>query len=396
MNRSKLSGVAKVLVTLYSLGVAVPGFAQETIPAEVDSNKAQVEDAEKGAKSEEKKRTKKKKPKKKTTKKKSGRPKAPEPLMGVIKAKGLGDSKAFCFFDKKGKMVQCGKVLRDKADKEKYVISQFEKYAEEKALTPDLSPKAPPASSNARMWFLYNPALFSATSASTLGYKKVEPAQPRDSLWEPSGAYNQALFSFGMQVKVPLGSSFGLLPGFRYRAKDAFLIDSNYDEPTIIPEQDPDGVRQQKVFARIHQEESAVGMWLDFEYWRFDPMKDLEVFLTSGLDIDMSTLKMRAVRLDDAGILVDAALADATSELTVVSARLGAGFDYLIYKSFGIHTGLNILVPFLEMGRKFDGDISDFNANYLSENADDDLGKQLGHKKASFGAEITIGIVQEL
>jgi hypothetical protein len=390
--------MAMISTICLSLGFGTPALSQEESKPEEKTQEtkdsvSEDKDAKEKEPSKKKKKRKKKKSSSKGKKKKRGRP---GKIRGEIKAQDIGNSRSYCFFDKKGEMVQCGKVIRHKSKKEKYKLREFRKPSEERKLTPELGAPGGGSAGGARMWALYNPAIITPVSYNRLVYADNEPQDLRGTLWSPKETIEEGYFSFGMQVSIPLSKSLSLLPGFRYRVMSAFEGESNYDEATIFEENDEGGFRQQQVFSSISQKASSLGFWLDVEYLRLKFGKDASLFLTGGADLDLSTLDFRAIRVDEGEELPTTVLAEGTSETTIFSLRTGVGFDYLVYNSFGLHTGINMLIPIYATDPTFEGEVNDFNTEFLETDPQEDLQSQLGHGKSSFGIEITFGIVQEL
>jgi hypothetical protein len=300
-----------------------------------------------------------------------------------------------CFFTKSGKQVACGAVTKI-SKKAGTITLRIESALDAKKVKKGMAVgpegEAPEPASKAggakgggykgkkspfRVWGLFNPAI-----ATPAVYKKISylaPAsEPADTLWSADADVKSAIMGFGLQVGIPMGS-FSLNPGFRYRSYTGSVVDADY-----VPQ-------RENPYASVEQSATALGFWLDFQYYRMPMGSIMWLNMTSGLDADMSTVNVKAQKIDDdAG--TESSIVDATSKLTVLSLRFGAGLDILFTKSFGMQAGLNLIVPVAEFGKAFSGSFADDEGRGLSDPGAD-LEAALAHKKGGVGIDATLGLV---
>ena len=182
--------------------------------------------------------------------------------------------------------------------------------------------------------------------------------------------------SFNLEAGIPLGS-FSLDPGLRYRRFTAAVVDADY-----IPQ-------RQNPYVSTEETASALGLFVDFQYFRLPFFGASGLNLTTGLDVDNSTVTLKAAtKSDDATVQASGVTASADSKLTVISLRLGAGVDLLFAKVFGVTAGLTVMVPMTEVGKKFSGSLTDADSSRVPADSGKDLQAALDHKKNSVAYEI--------
>ncbi len=287
-----------------------------------------------------------------------------------------GDSA--CILNKSGKEIVCGQIT--KVRKGGFILSIEDKSLASKVRkgqTVTLASSSPPSTDESPIVIraVYNGTIMGPTSYAKAGY--VAPATPSNPaskpLWETGAAESKAFLGAGLGVSIPIGS-FALNPGFRWRSYLSSTLSTDYD-PVVKTR-----------YAEITQSMSALGLWLDMTVFRVSGLS-----VDAGIDMEMSTVDFKANLIDEkTGSSAD--LTSATSKLNVVSLRTGIDFDLLIFGPAGLTFGLDLLVPLVEMGRKFssthDGDgFANNNANVAS-----DLQASLAHKKNSFAFDFSLGV----
>lgn len=313
-----------------------------------------------------------------------------------------------CFFDDTEKEIACGKVTKVKGTAVTVKVTAAKKLkkvtegmaakpkgdaaAADEEATPKKGKKGAAAKKGKdkskgknplRIIGIYNPALSSPFVYKKLAYAAPSSTTP-ETLWSQDKTVGTAMkdnpLSLTMQVAIPLGN-FSIAPGVRYRSYKPSLIDADY----ILNRENP--------FVRTEMSATSFGLIVDFMYYRGALMPDL-IFadLTGGLDVDNSTVSLTAKKEDDSGQAAAATgdIAKATSKLTVVSLRVGAGVEAMVLKLIGVRLGLNLMVPLLETGATFSGEISDEESRG-QEDPGEDLKKALDHKKNSMAIEISFG-----
>lgn len=232
-------------------------------------------------------------------------------------------------------------------------------------------------SSPFRVWFYYSPALATPAVYNKLGYAAPTSETP-DTLWSDDKKTASTLFGLNLQVGIPLGA-FSLNPGLRYRKFTPSVVDSDYTPQRENP------------YASTEETASATGVWVDFQLFRVPFSGASSLWMSSGVDMDMSTVILKTTKKDDSGATAESEIAKASSKLNVISLRVGAATDIVFAQVFGLSIGTTIMVPLSESA-KFSGDLSDGEARGQAEPGDD-LKKALGHKKNSVAYELSLGSV---
>ncbi len=306
-----------------------------------------------------------------------------------------------CVFSEANKKLGCGTVVKVKGTT---VTVKFENAKGMKKMKPGLPAKVgeePPAAADAeeasddtpkkgaknvakgpkvkkspfRVWVYYSPALATPAVYNKLGYAAPANETP-DTLWSDDKKTASTLFGVNLQVGIPLGA-FSLNPGFRYRKFTPSVVDSDY-----IPQ-------RENPYVSTEETASATGLWVDFQFYRMPFSGASSFWLSSGVDMDMSTVTLKATKEDDAAGGTSSEIAKADSKLTVISLRVGAATDIVFAKVFGVSIGTTIMIPLSETA-KFSGDITDGEARGHADPGDD-LKQKLGHKKNSVAYELSLG-----
>lgn len=298
-----------------------------------------------------------------------------------------------CFFNAQNKKIDCGAITRVKgtvatvklksAKKMKRIkVGMLAGPAEGGADAGAAGDAAPAEASYAgkkspfRVWGTYSPALATPATYAKLGYAAPTTDAP-ETLWKSDATVATALFGFNLQFGIPMGS-FSLNPGFRFRSFTPSLIDSDF-----IPQ-------KENPYVSTEQKATALGLFFDFQYFRMPVLSASSFWLSSGLDIDNSTVTLTATKKDDSGTVPEEEVASATSKLNVASLRASAGFDLVFAKPFGAFFGLTLMAPLAEFGGTFSGDLGENQARGQADPGED-LKKSIAHKKNSVAYEVSLG-----
>lgn len=228
-----------------------------------------------------------------------------------------------------------------------------------------------------RIWALYSAALSTPAVYNKLGYAAPSSETP-ETLWSDDKTTKSSLFGFNFQVGIPLGA-FSVNPGFRYRKFTPSVVDSDY----VSQRADP--------YTSTDETASALGIWTDFQFYRMAFSGASSFWLSSGIDMDMSTVTLKTTKKDDSGATAETEIAKAESKLSVLSLRLGAATDLVFTKVFGVSVGTTIMIPLSASG-KFSGDLADGEGQGQADPGED-LKKALGHKKNTVAYELSLGAV---
>jgi hypothetical protein len=208
-----------------------------------------------------------------------------------------------------------------------------------------------------------------------IAYSAPETAAPT-TLWSKDKVINSASLGLGFEAAIPLGK-LALIPGARYRSFTPSLIDSDFNKGKLNP------------YVSTEEKATAIGAYVDVQYLRLNLAPIIAVNLLAGLDLDMSTVTVKATKKDDTPGIAAAEAASATSKLNVVSLRLGANMDVMALKVIGGRIGLGVMVPLAAFGASFNGKLAEDRA--LTTPGGDDLKQAIGHKKSSLGLELQVG-----
>lgn len=230
-----------------------------------------------------------------------------------------------------------------------------------------------------RFWLDYGK--FVAAPAT---YKKLSYNAPTDeapsTLWS-SDKESSDTAGFNFQVGIPL-AGFSLNPGVRYRTYTPSVVDADYVKQRANP------------YVSTDQQGTAYGAFVDFAFLRIPFIPQIAFNTSAGLDVDMSTVTIDAKKETDdptnSPIEGSDTITSLTSKLTVISLRLGTGFDF-VFGVFGGHFGLNLLLPVSESG-SVSGSFGDGEDRGV-EDQKEDLKRALAHKKNGYAGELLLGLM---
>ncbi len=305
---------------------------------------------------------------------------------------GIEKGARVCIYKENGKRAACGKVGRIKNEKAYMKVSKKRIRRVKKGMaarSPDAAPsqgelsQAVSSSSKTgsmRFNLFWAGAVISPYSFQKLTYV-VPESEARSSLWNQEGAVTTQLFGVGLSAGFVVGPGM-LITGLRYRASDDIAIDSDYS------------ATDSNIYTSMTESASSMGLFVDYGYMTIPMGSMFALDLKSGLDIDMSTVKLAATVKDDSGASEESDLASVESKLTIASLRLGAGLDALFLGPVGINLGVNVLVPLMVASEAFSGSVTDSQETTMDEDTQtEDMKTQLAHEKSGFGAEIVLGLV---
>jgi hypothetical protein len=303
-------------------------------------------------------------------------------LDGMKTTKGA----VLCIFSGK-KKIDCGSVVSIKAGVA-YVSVENKKNLKRikkgMTVTPESGDSAATAdkgsSSSTKIWLSWAPGIVTPAVYNMIGYTAPEAEGASESLWESDGVASQTLMGFGLQVGIPVGRM-AIVPGLRYRTFGANQVDADY---IYKKAGDP--------YVETITAATALGVFADFAFLSIPFGSVMDLYGTGGLDIDMSTVTVKAEKLHGTDPAQTGPIASATSNLTVVSLRVGGGLNLIPVKPFGISAGLNILVPLVELGKKFSGSLEENEGRGVPEPGED-LKTKLGHKKNGFGLDVQASVL---
>ena len=139
---------------------------------------------------------------------------------------------------------------------------------------------------------------------------------------------------------------------------------------------------------------SVIALWVDSFLFQFP--KDLPgtgggLRFGAGLELDYSTLKFSATRMDSTHYTSPLKIARTYSQNHTVSLRIANEAFYSLRSTFGFFFSLNILVPIISYSPPPSSGFANVSAED-EERRKDDLRESINHKKNSFGIEMLLGV----
>lgn len=294
-----------------------------------------------------------------------------------------------CFFEENGEKIGCGLVRKVKDKKVTVAIKskkKLEKIMEGSKAYPlgsgptDVEGEAAKgkdaATTNAPGKKIIG--FYSFGLLTTATYQKLLYEAGSTSLWTSDGTSSSSQLGFGAQVSIPV-KRIAVNPGFRYRTFKTFQGDNYYTSAS-----DP-------LYVVTTVSASELGLFADGQLFQKPVGKKVLLRGGAGLDLAISTVNFTAEKNDESGKTPKLELASAKSILNIFSLRVVGGLDIHITKKLGITGGATLFLPLLASGGKIDGKFvgGEEAKNVPDQNAD--ITNKLAHKKAGFGAEITLG-----
>lgn len=293
---------------------------------------------------------------------------------------------SICVYSTKNKKIDCGTVFRVKGSSayvkftSKKGLKKIKKGFRTAVVGEESSPSASDKNSGFKLWLSYTPGIATPAVYQNLGYA-APTSEPPETLWEPDGKVTSSLIGFGLQASIAVGP-ISVIPGFRYRLYSPNNVDANYS------------IGRGNPYVSTTTSATAFGFFADGILFDKAIGKTSSIYAGTGLDVDMSTVTIKAEKKDDTGANLEGSVATATSNLTVISLRAGGGYNLVPAKPFGISAGVNILLPLVELGKKFAGSLEENESRGLAEPGAD-LREQLGHKKNGFGLDAHLSVLLE-
>lgn len=229
--------------------------------------------------------------------------------------------------------------------------------------------------------YVYTP--LSPTVYENLSYKAVQFGSSnagRSSSWQTNGNVKASLIGFQGSFFFANGPTAIWNIGLRFRT---FPTTTKYAEYI-------EGNNSQYV-KTVH---SANAFGLIFEWLKQKPITDaITLNFGGGLDIERSGVSVKSTRYND-GTNASDEIANATSSVMTFSARGTGSATYWLTKG-GIDLGVHGLLPLFNLASAVTGSFAD-PALGSSVDAAADFKTSAKHKKAVYGAEVTLGYIYPL
>lgn len=309
---------------------------------------------------------------------------------------GLKKGMSVCINDSKGKQIECGSIsaLKKKVATVKVSPAGAKKMKRGMEAIADgggssgggtRSAKAPAKyRRNIKSMYIMTP-MFPST------YQKLAYAPPpvtgtASTLWEPIGPPDISIMGFGAEAEFSVGSSMSAAVGFRMRLHRDFASEADF----VQRELDTNGQKQRiPEYVETLESTSAMGFWADLYFYDMRFGKSTALRLGSGIDMDMSTVTLKATQLDDDQKATIGEFMTATSKLSVISLRLIPSLFYFL-DPVGLSITPTFMVPIAAMGASFAGENTDSHATALGGvDPLEDTKAALGHQKNSFAMMVS-------
>ncbi len=231
------------------------------------------------------------------------------------------------------------------------------------------------------LYLIYDPSLMGPSSFKTNVTYKVPPADGSATTLFESADYGMVPFSFGVQGDMFISPTFGIGAGLRFR-----MFKFNTE---IMADYIPTSTT---TFASTSENATAMGFFVSgFYYYGLGSGMGLK--LGTGLDIDMSTVAFTAGQFTDGAAGADPTengeLYSLKSKLMVVSLKLDAFFNMLVFGPVAIDVGTSLFVPVMS-SRSGKPVVNDANvAKNANVDGEKDLVDAIDHK-ATFGVELLL------
>jgi hypothetical protein len=314
-------------------------------------------------------------------------------LLDVGADETLETETEICVYNENDKKIDCGTITKIKG---KTATVKMKSKKKLKKIKPDMAARPPDsdgsdgaeggssksASGKMPMGVL---GRYIYTIAAPSTFKKngyvVPTSKTPSTLWKDEGAVSDSALGFSLAFAIPV-SKYSIIPGLRFRSLASVEVLSDYASDRRDP------------YVSTLTTASNLGLFADFQFLRMPLGSTASIAffsMSSGLDIDASTVTFKAEKRDDTGATPTTPLASATSKLTVLSLRVSGGLDILFEKFIGLSSGLNVLLPLTAFGASFSSQMEDSEKRGV-EDPQTDLKNAVGHKKSGFGAEFYLGL----
>jgi hypothetical protein len=317
-------------------------------------------------------------------------------VIDLGKQDGIRNRSKICFKSSSGRKLGCGVVVKAKKTSSYVRVKSKKRFRKIKRNATAYQPGGAKSGRSSGGKFLalraqLQPAIVSQTVYNTFSY--VPASQDTSTLWGTegqrsssiSGSVGAFLNSIGLEAEL-LG--LGIAGGVRVLRKfQKFGGDADFS----LNEADA------SKYVEFFLESSFFGVYLDYYFIKPSSRKSGGIKLGAGIDFEQSTVIFDLQQKEDgSGAAVD--LYHAESNLSVISLRLPAAYEYPITKSLGLNLGMTILLPLTGDTPEVTGGALDesLTTQYAGDNKaaaqQEDLILAMGHSKNSFGVEGVFGV----
>ena len=196
------------------------------------------------------------------------------------------------------------------------------------------------------------------------------------SLWKPDNKVIGGILGVEATFAVPLTSKLAIVSGAHYRYTPTDTLSVDYDGT------DPSVYAQSRTTAR------SFGFSVDADYGVLIH-GDLAWHLLGGLDVDESRINYTATAQGGS----ETTIASLRSQLDIISLRLGSSVNILL-GPIAVGSGITILRPMIgsAVQRSSEQNLKPEVSSSQRSSAAADLAHALGHKRSTFGAQLSLAV----
>ncbi len=315
------------------------------------------------------------------------------------KITGFEKGTTVCILDSDDKKLGCGKIV--KAGRKKAFVKIRKKVFEtlvigmkvvlktDLNLGKDKSKNLDSQQTKMKLKFIYSAAILAPTKFNRL---IKSPAIISDSgvTVNPSQEYevikssNSSLFEGGLEFEYLISKSFSLALGGRYSpycevGGGSFSCSSTYDSSKTTFADGTIPQDENRAYL-VSQKLMGIGAWFDFYFLNID-FGSLIWKIGSGMDYEMTTIKMNVTEVDDTDEKFSNNVLSVTSKLSVLSLRLPMPF-ILNFGGADLFFGPLLYIPLVELGF----------SQSLNPTSTQNFNQYLNHHKNTFGLVFTTGL----
>ena len=301
---------------------------------------------------------------------------------------GIDKDSTVCFYDADDAEIGCGKVVKAKKTKavvkikKKKILQKIEAGTTARLMEGEGGESEKKADKGAKgkksaMRHRRNFKAMYVLGMVPAPYKKLSyDADPKEAKfdWKDNGSTALNISGAGAEFEFAAGSV-SIALGGRFRYFFDFISTADYGQG-----------QRAAVYVELKESGSSFGTWLDVHFLEAAMGKTSFFKMGLGLDYDASTVTLLATQKDDDKKIQDTEIINATSKASIIGIRIPLNLSFF-FDPVGINLGIIPIVPV--SGTSV---LSATFAGQADETQSEKLKLALAHQKASFAADITLGL----